>query len=333
MNKVLTVAIPSYNVEQYLRASLDSYCCEPIDERLEVLIVDDGSTDATAAIALEYVQRFPDLFSLVSKDNGGHGSAVNAGIDFATGRYFRVIDGDDRICSANIPTLLDALETCTDDLVIDVKREVTFSTGESQRFDLPANLPRGESVPFEDICLRTDIESSFQIHTLSMRTDFLRERAVKLLEHTFYVDYELVVKVSAWADTVCFLDLEVCNYYVGNIAQSVSPANYVRRWDDHGRVCGELLAFATRTPLGATRKRFVESRVDLLVNTHYNIALIFDEDRERGLERARWFRDFLTRDYPAFEKRSRMRYYQARILHHLGFDAERLDRLMGRASS
>lgn len=330
MNKVLTIAIPSYNVQQYLRASLNSYCCEPVDERLEILIVDDGSSDATAEIALEYVQKFPGLFSLISKDNGGHGSAVNTGIDFATGRYFRVIDGDDRICSANISALLDKLEACADDLVIDVKREVTFGTGESRRFDLPANLPLDESIPFKDVCLRNDIESSFQIHTLSMRTDFLRERRVKLLEHTFYVDYELVVKVSAWADTVRFLDLEVCNYYVGNIAQSVSPTNYVKRWDDHERVCRELLAFATESALDDTRKRFVEERVDLLVNTHYNIALIFDEDRRRGLMRARWFRDFLISDYPAFEKRSRTRYYQARILHHLGFDAKKLDRLMGR---
>lgn len=331
MSKILTIAIPSYNVERYLRASLESYCCKQEDERLEVLIIDDGSSDSTARIALEYVRRFPNLFSLVSKDNGGHGSAVNTGIAFATGRYFRVIDGDDRICSDNIPLLLDALEACDDDLVIDVKREVVFGTGASRRFDLPADLPLNESVPFEDVCLRRDIESSFQIHTLSMRTDFLRAHAVNLLEHTFYVDYELVVKVSAWADTVRFLNLEACNYYVGNIAQSVSPANYVKRWDDHERVCRELLAFATESDLDDLRRRFVESRVDLLLNTHYNIALIFDEDRERGLARARWFRDFLTRDYPAFEKRSRMRYYQARVLHHLGFNANKLDRLMGRA--
>ena len=329
-NKVLTVAVPSYNVDRYLADSLASYCAWDIDDRLEVLIVNDGSTDATPVIANEFVKRFPQIFRLVSKENGGHGSAINTGIDEARGTYFRIIDGDDRICTMNIVPLLNALEWAEDDLVIDVKRDIVMGTDESRLLELPTDIPRGVSLPFESVCTRFDIEEFFMIHTVSARTDFLRERQVKLLEHTFYVDYEFIVKIGSAAQTVQFRDFEVCNYYMGNAEQSVAPANYVRRWEDHTRVTYELLQFASEAQLDPARQSFVDSRVKLLVDTHFNIALIYDQDRERGLERAREFRAVLKEKYPRFFPNGEKRYLQALALHKLGFDAERLDKLMGR---
>ena len=328
--KVLTVAVPSYNVERYLADSLASYCAGELDDRLEVLVVNDGSTDSTPVIANEFVKMFPDIFRLVSKENGGHGSAVNAGVDEARGKYFRIIDGDDRICTMNITALLDVLEWADEDLVVDVKREVVMGTDRSRLLALPDNIPRGVTLPFESVCTRFDIEEFFMIHTVSVRTDFLRQHNVRLLEHTFYVDYEFIVKIGSAADTIRFLDLEVCNYYVGNAEQSVAPANYVRRWGDHTRVTEELLRFADECQLEGARQEFVDSRCRLLVDTHYNIALIYDDDRARGLARAKQFRAFMKENHPRFFAASEGRYRKALALHKLGFDAARLDKLMGR---
>lgn len=333
-DKVLTVAVPSYNVERYLADSLASYCAGDVDDRLEVLIVDDGSTDSTPIIANEFVKMFPNIFRVVSKENGGHGSAVNAGADEARGKYFRIIDGDDRICTMSIKALLDVLEWADEDLVVDVKREVVVGTDRGRLLALPDDVPRGVTLPFESVCTRFDIEEFFMIHTVSVRTDFLRDHDVRLLEHTFYVDYEFIVKLGSSANTIRFLDLEVCNYYVGNAEQSVAPSNYVRRWGDHTRVTEELLRFADERfsdgSLGALRQEFVDSRCRLLVDTHYNIALIYDDDRDRGLERAKQFRAFMRREHPRFYRASESRYRKALALHKLGFDAARLDKLMGR---
>ena len=334
MNKVLTVAVPSYNVEKYLADSLASYCADGVDERLEVLVIDDGSTDMTPLIANEFVKLHPELFRVVSKPNGGHGSAINAGIANASGTYFRIIDGDDRIYTKNIPALLDALEQASEDLVIDVKREVTIGTGASRLLDPPDDLPLDHPVPFDSVCNRFDIEEFFMIHSVNARTDFLREHDIRLLEHTFYVDYEFIVKIASFAKDVRFLNLEVCNYFVGNAEQSVAPANYVRRWGDHTRVTEELLRFAddarAEGSLASERQTFVDSRVSLIVNTHYNIALIYDDDRERGMQRAREFRAYLAQHHPGFHARSELRFRQAQLLHRLGFNAQRLDKLMRR---
>ena len=72
MEKVLTVVIPSFNVEKYLRQTLESLRNEEILEDVEVLIVDDGSTDGTAKIGKEYEKRYPQTYRVISKTNGGH---------------------------------------------------------------------------------------------------------------------------------------------------------------------------------------------------------------------------------------------------------------------
>lgn len=95
MEKVLTVVIPSFNVEKYLRQTLESLRNEEILENVEVLIVDDGSTDDTAKIGREYEKRYPQTYRVISKTNGGHGSTINCGIEQSRGTFFKVVDGDD----------------------------------------------------------------------------------------------------------------------------------------------------------------------------------------------------------------------------------------------
>ena len=94
--KYLTITIPSYNSEQYLERCLDSLILpRGWMEHIEIIVVNDGSTDRTGEIADDYVRRFPDTVRVVHKENGGHGSGVNTGLALATGRYFKVLDSDD----------------------------------------------------------------------------------------------------------------------------------------------------------------------------------------------------------------------------------------------
>ena len=67
MRKLLSIVVPTYNVEKYLRRCLDSFCIEEIQDKLEVLVVNDGSTDGSADIADEYVRSYPQVFRLINK--------------------------------------------------------------------------------------------------------------------------------------------------------------------------------------------------------------------------------------------------------------------------
>ena len=107
--KQLTIAVPSYNMEKLLPQCLDSMADERFRDALEVLVVDDGSKDRTAEIARGYSEKWPEIFRVISKENGGHGSAVNAALDRAAGRYFRIVDADDWVNRENLHRLLEEM--------------------------------------------------------------------------------------------------------------------------------------------------------------------------------------------------------------------------------
>ncbi len=151
MGKLLTIAMPCYNVEAYLERGLGSLADDRFADDLEVLIVNDGSTDSTKEIALRYVESHPTIFRLIDKENGGHGSGINAGIAHAAGTYFRIVDGDDWVDTDNLATLLDRLRSIDSDIVVDEKREVDMSSMSGSLVEFPAYIEVDKECQFADI--------------------------------------------------------------------------------------------------------------------------------------------------------------------------------------
>ena len=91
--KILSIAVPCYNSQDYME-----HCVETLltgGEKVEIIIVNDGSKDDTAAIADRLAEKYPTIVKAVHQENGGHGEAVNTGIKNATGVFFKVVDSDD----------------------------------------------------------------------------------------------------------------------------------------------------------------------------------------------------------------------------------------------
>lgn len=130
--KILTVVAPAYNVEKYIRKCLDSLLIAEVLSDLEVLIIDDGGTDHTLEIAETYVKRAPDTFKVITKENGGHGSVINCGIQEATGKYFKVVDGDDWVDKRNFKKLISILKHTNTDIVASNYCWVFEKTGEKR---------------------------------------------------------------------------------------------------------------------------------------------------------------------------------------------------------
>lgn len=322
---VLTVAMPCYNVARYLERGLASFDDARLEGLVELIVVDDGSTDTTASIAQAFVERRPQVFRLISKPNGGHGSAVNAGLAQARGTYFRVVDGDDWVDTDELVRFAQLLAQATSDLVVDVKTEVDMATMSPRVFPLPAELAQGGSCDLESVCMLDAFAPNVMIHTLTARVAYLRSISLHLLEKTFYEDLEFVVKATLDAADVEFVDTRVYQYLVGNASQSVADEGYVRRWDDHTRVCEELLALlsARKDNLSPIRLAYLQRRCALLSNTHYNIALIFDKDRARGARRAKAYRAALRANHPDVARLSDSHYRKAMVLHVLGVDSQK----------
>lgn len=117
MSKVLTITIPAYNVEKYMDEVLPTFLAESIMDKIEILIVNDGSKDKTSEIGKRYEAQYPGVIKLVDKENGGHGSTINKGIELATGKYFKVVDGDDWVDTDAFITYVTMLEKLDTDAV------------------------------------------------------------------------------------------------------------------------------------------------------------------------------------------------------------------------
>ena len=109
--KLLSIAIPSYNSEAYLKNCVESLL--PGGDRVEILIVNDGSKDRTAEIADEFEAKYPGIVRAIHQENKGHGGAVNTGLENATGLYYKVVDSDDKVDKDAYLKILDKLEELT----------------------------------------------------------------------------------------------------------------------------------------------------------------------------------------------------------------------------
>ena len=331
MQPILSVVVPSYNVEQYLDKGLTSYSDDRFSGRLEIIVVNDGSKDRTQEIAEGYAAKWPNIIKVINKENGGHGSAVNAGIDNATGKYFRIIDGDDWVNTENMVKLLQYMEQSDADIVIDNKREVNMVSGDTEYFAPPSKVEFGKTYVFEDVCLDEEITPNIMIHTMSIKTEILQKNKIHLLEGIFYVDIEFILKSTVLAKTIEFTDLEIYQYLVGNVNQSVNYKNYVKRFEHHKKVTHELIEFATNFKSSSQiLHKYIDTRVCLLINTHMNIALIYNDDRKQGLLWARDFRQYLKGTNLNYFKATQKRYLITLLLHYFGVDYFKLQKLMRR---
>ena len=114
----LSIVVPVYNVEKYLRQCLDSVIVPGTDE-YEIVCVNDGSTDGSAKILEEYSEKHPELVRVITTVNGGLGAASNNGIKAAKGEYVGFLDSDDYLVPGAVEEMLDACRSNADLIIFD----------------------------------------------------------------------------------------------------------------------------------------------------------------------------------------------------------------------
>lgn len=246
--KLLSIAIPCYNSAKYMRKCVDSLLVG--GEDVEILIVDDGSTaDETAAIADEYEAMYPTIVRAIHKENGGHGSAVNAGIAKASGLFFKVVDSDDWVKKEAYLQVLETLKSLvggaqTLDMLI--CNFVYEKEGEKRKKVMHYHhiLPVGEMFTWED-CKHFRKGHYILMHSVIFRTKLLRECSLWLPEKTFYVDNIYVFEPLPYVKNIYYLDVNFYRYYIGRQDQSVNENIMISRIDQQIRVNKIMIDYLT----------------------------------------------------------------------------------------
>lgn len=238
--KLLTIAIPSYNSEDYLERAVDSLL--GAGDEIEILIINDGSTDRTAQIADAYEAKYPEMVRAVHKENGGHGSGVNRGLAEAKGLYFKVLDSDDWFDQDAFRSVLAVLrkfsggeaEEPIDCLISNYVYERLLE-GKQKVICYKNAFPEGRVFGWDEM-YHLHTSQNILMHSVIYRTQLLRDCGLALPEHTFYVDNLFVYKPLASAKRLYYLNADLYRYFIGREDQSVNEKVMMGRIDQQLKV-------------------------------------------------------------------------------------------------
>ena len=245
-DKLLTVIVPSYNMEEYLPKCLGSLIVPDQDmlERLDIIVVNDGSKDRTSEIAHDFERRYPGVFRVIDKPNGNYGSCINAALPMAAGFYVKILDADDSVDSAIFWLFLKALlddsrsrEGTSDIVVTDfsivddqgaVKERICQNwhpwNSEHSLGNIPKNAPR------------------FALHGVTYRTEMIRSMGYRQTEGISYTDIEWVIEPIVAVRRISYVPLPVVKYLVGRTGQTVQLDTFIRKYQDHFLIAENLVS-------------------------------------------------------------------------------------------
>jgi len=254
MEKLLTVAVPCYNSALYMNKCIESLLIG--GDEIEIIIVDDGSTDDTGKIADSFKNRYPSICRVIHQVNSGHGEGVNQGLIHATGLYYKVVDSDDWVDAASLKKVLALIKkikkqnSLIDLILVNYVYEHVLD-GTQRKVSLKNVFKPNVKTTF-------DKANSFRpgqylmMHSLIYRTQLLRDIEFQLPKHTFYVDNLMVYYPLPYVKSLYYLNVDFYRYFIGREDQSVNAEVFIKRIDQHIRVTKLMI---DRYELGSIRKQ------------------------------------------------------------------------------
>lgn len=202
--KKISVVVPCYNVSKYLKDCVDSIINALVDD-MEIILVNDGSTDNTLDICNEYKDKYPKIIKVIDKENGGLSDARNKGIEASKGEYIGFIDSDDTVEKDLYKDLIKKIEENNADIIV---------FGENRIFtDHTIKVNSGVS---NDCCNQEDVKKIMPyIYPAACNKIYKREffDKVKFKKGVWYEDVDFIYRLLPLVNTISCLDGYYYNYY------------------------------------------------------------------------------------------------------------------------
>ncbi|MEG1848236.1 MAG: glycosyltransferase family A protein [Lachnospiraceae bacterium] len=293
--KLLSITIPCYNSEAYMRQCIDSLIIG--GEDVEILIVNDGSKDGTQTIGEAYQAQYPSIVRLINQENGGHGAAVNTGIREATGLFFKVVDSDDWVKETAYLQILHTLRELTGGTqVLDmlISNFVYEKVGEEKHkvMSYRSVFPEHTMFTWKDVH-HFRKGQYILMHSVIYRTRLLRECGLQLPEHTFYVDNIFVFEPLPYVKNMYYLDVNFYRYFIGREDQSVNEEVMIGRIDQQISVNKLMIDYVVHNGLNrvtpasnANDKKCRKYMIDYLdIITTISSIMLIRSNTEENLEK------------------------------------------------
>ena len=290
---VLTIAVPTYNMDQCLDKNLATYRDSALKERLEVLCLNNASADNSKTIIEAYMHDCPEIFTLVNRPSRGYGGSINQAMNQARGTYFRIVDADDWVDTSELIKLVDELEGCVADIILTDYQIVNMATGETT----PVRAG-GQGIEYGKVFTGFDgpIRTLPSIHGTTYRTGLLRECGFQMQDEMFFVDEEYVVLPYLAAKTVAYYPFDIYRYQVANPAQSTSPQNRAKYQTHRESVLKRLICeyhCKKNADPSNPALSYCFERIRRGVGDHFTTLYMYVEDRKEGRRLAKAWQSWL----------------------------------------
>ena len=272
---LLTIVMPSYNIQDYISKGIESFQQVHPDykQKFEVLIVNDGSTDDTVKVAEEALRKDSLLNGrIITKENGGHGSTINRGIQEAKGKFFKVIDGDDWVIPSEFEKFLDTLSVADVDMVLTDFTEQHVYNNTTVRNDFAEKYEVGKEysgIP----------EKRIPMHSVTYRTSILVENKIRLSEKTFYVDIQYTLFPLEYIHSFGYWNYDVYQYYIGRPEQSMNIESMKRNVRHHLIVTNSVLGFFSKISGDPVLKKVVADTLTYLISLQIDLSWMVEDSK------------------------------------------------------
>ncbi|MBU7003678.1 glycosyltransferase family 2 protein [Pediococcus pentosaceus] len=279
MDKILTVTIPSYNAENDLPKVLGLLTESKLIEKLDIVIVNDGSSDNTREVAGKYAKQYPDSIRAINKVNGGHGSTINVGIELARGKYFKVVDSDDWLDPKVLDRFIMDLEGENEDVIFNPFYTFDDKTKKVNIFNKFTNDLKLEKTYSFDEYSFAHLPS---MHSFTFKTKKLKEANFKIDEHAYYVDVEYILFPLTNCDTFKMLRYPLYFYRINQSGQSVSIESLKNNKDRHEFVLTSISNYIEKNDgkLSKCKKETMVNRLSQMIATQYKIISLLPITKE-----------------------------------------------------
>lgn len=288
--KILTVVVPCYNSEAYMNKCLKTVISA--GEDVEVIIVDDGSNDRTAEIADGYMENYPDIVKVIHKENGGHGDAVNTGLENATGIFFKVVDSDDWVDTEVYAKVLKVLKKAADsemDMLLTnfIYDKAGVKHKKTMKYD--SAFPEKKLISWGDKIKFTKAQYIL-MHSVIYRTQVLRNCNLKLPKHTFYVDNIFIFKPLPYVRKIYYLNVNLYHYFIGRNDQSVNEKVMISRLEQQIRVNKIMIDIFVeeKEKLNDYLYKYMFQYIDMMMCVSSVMAIISGDSEKLNAKKELW---------------------------------------------
>lgn len=277
--KILTILVPAYNLARSLEKTVKSILRAAHKEKIELLIVDDGSTDETFYIATQMAKENPSIVRCFRKDNGHYGSVLNYAIKKAAGTYFKIIDGGDSVDSQGLDRLiLFLLDAQGYDMIVTCYEICFIKKNRSSKVE-PC-LPEKTSYSFSDL-----MKSPYSMHMLTFKTSILANMRREMLEGVPYTDVEYMLYPTPFVNAIGYCPTVVYRYELGVDDQTMDWTKFGSNLEAHWMVMSRLASWS-KEQLGGLEEekiRYIAKRIGEMACSHIDYCLFCGNHEESEL--------------------------------------------------